>query len=129
MMKKFYKCEVCGKVIQVETPGAPVSCCGKPMVELKANSQDAAVEKHIPEVTVDGNKISAVVGSVIHPMTVEHHIEWLWLETEKGGQFWYLKPNEEPKAEFVVSIVSGRIPPYFVTSISDASLRFCAFIL
>ena len=44
-----------------------------------------------------------MVGSVIHPMTVEHHIGWLWLETEKGGQFWYLNPNEEPKAEFVVA--------------------------
>lgn len=103
MMKKFYKCEICGQVIQVETPGAPVHCCGKPMVELKANSEEAAVEKHIPEVTVDGQKITAVVGSVIHPMTEAHHIGWVWLETEKGGQFWYLKANEEPKAEFIVA--------------------------
>ena len=104
MMKKFYKCPICGKVVQVETDAfGKLHCCGKPMEELKANSQEAAVEKHIPEVSVDGNIVTAVVGSVIHPMSVEHHIGWLWLETEKGGQFAYLDPENEPKAQFVVA--------------------------
>lgn len=103
-MKKFYQCEICKKLVQVESDGAGVLvCCGKPMQELNANSTEAAVEKHIPEVSVNGSVISAVVGSVIHPMTEAHYIDWLYLETEKGGQFHYLNPNEEPKAEFVLA--------------------------
>ena len=104
MTKKFYKCEICGKIAQVETEGpGKLFCCGKPTVEMNANSTEAAVEKHIPEVTVNDNVITAVVGSVIHPMTEAHYIDWLYLETEKGGQFAYLKPDEEPKAEFVLA--------------------------
>lgn len=104
MMKKFHKCEICGKIVQVETDGAGVvMCCGKPMQEMVANNTEAAVEKHIPEVSVNNNNISVVVGSVLHPATVEHHIDWIWLDSEKGGQFRYLDPTEEPRAEFVLA--------------------------
>ena len=103
-MKKFYKCPICGKIVKENTEAfGKLFCCGKPMEELKANATEAAVEKHIPEVTAEGNCITAVVGSVIHPMSAEHHIGWIYLETEKGGQFRYLNPEDEPKARFMVS--------------------------
>jgi len=77
-------------------------CCGENMVELVANATDAAGEKHVPVVSVDGNTINVSVGSVAHPMIEEHFIEWIYLETEKGGQMKFLKPGEEPKASFVL---------------------------
>lgn len=78
-------------------------CCGQPMTVLNANTVDASVEKHTPVVTVDGNKVIAVVGSVEHPMVDVHYIEWIYVETNKGGQRKALNPGEAPKAEFVMA--------------------------
>lgn len=101
---KFYVCEHCGnKVTFVEDKGVPVVCCGQNMTELVANTTDAAVEKHVPEVTVEGNKVVAFVGSVEHPMVAEHFIQFVALETEKGSQIKYLNPEEKPEAVFYVA--------------------------
>ena len=43
------------------------------------------------------------VGTVIHPMLEEHHIGFIWLETELGGQRRSLVAGDEPKATFVVA--------------------------
>ena len=67
-----------------------------------ANATDAAREKHVPVVTVEGNTVSVTVGSVEHPMTEEHYITWIYLETEKGGQRKALKPGEAPSATFTL---------------------------
>ena len=56
-------------------------CGGKPMKSLIANTTDAAQEKHVPVVEVEGNKITIKVGSVPHPMTPEHLIAWIYLQT------------------------------------------------
>lgn len=100
---KFFVCRHCGNLMTlVNDSGVPVKCCGENMQELVANSTDAAGEKHVPVVSVDGNTISITVGSVAHPMADEHYIEWIYLETEKGGQIKHLKPGEEPRASFVL---------------------------
>ncbi len=64
---------------------------------------DAAAEKHVPDVAIDGDKVTVKVGSVEHPMLDAHYITFIYLETEKGGQIKYLKPGEEPKAEFLLN--------------------------
>lgn len=71
--------------------------------ELKAAATDAALEKHVPAVTVEGDKVHVVVGSVEHPMTEEHWITSIILETENGFQKKDLNPSDAPKAEFVVT--------------------------
>ena len=63
---------------------------------------DAAVEKHVPVVTVEGQKVVVEVGGVEHPMVEAHYIEWIVLETEKGYQKVDLKPEQAPKAEFAL---------------------------
>lgn len=99
----FYKSPVCGKIAMVLTGGqGELICCGEPMVELKANSTDAATEKHVPAVTVEGNRISVVIGSVVHPMTDAHSIQWIALETKKGFQMAHLKPEDQPTALFLL---------------------------
>ncbi len=92
---KFYKCEHCGNIITfVEASGVPVVCCGEKMHELVPNTVDAAVEKHTPVVQVEGSTVKVTVGSVPHPMTEEHYIAWVALETKKGTQVKQLKTGE-----------------------------------
>ena len=103
MSGKFYVCDVCGNIIQkVEDSKVPVVCCGKPMRELVPNTTEAATEKHLPVVTIDGNTVKVVVGSVEHPMVDVHFIEWISIQTKFGNQRKVLKPNEEPKATFAL---------------------------
>ncbi len=100
----FYRCGKCGNFVTFlgEKKATPV-CCGEPMTEVIANTTDAAVEKHVPVITVDGNKVTVRVGSVNHPMLEEHYIQFIILETKKGCQKKDLKPGEEPAATFVLT--------------------------
>ena len=100
---KFYICEKCGNIITlVEASGAPVSCCGQRMTELKAGTVEASREKHIPVAVVEGHKVKVSVGSVAHPMSEEHNIAWVYLETDKGHQIKYLASSEAPEVEFAI---------------------------
>lgn len=104
MDKVFHRCKHCGNVIEkVHDGGVPVVCCGEKMTDMKANTVDASLEKHTPVVTVDGNKVHVVVGSVEHPMLEEHYIQLIHLETTRGSQRKLLKPEEAPVAEFVLA--------------------------
>ncbi|NPD31416.1 desulfoferrodoxin [Eggerthellaceae bacterium zg-1084] len=97
----FYLCEENGVVVaQLRAGEVELSCCGKPMKKLTANTTDAATEKHVPAVTVEGDVLTAVVGEVEHPMLDEHYITFLCVETESGLLFEELKPGQEPKATF-----------------------------
>ncbi len=102
MATKFYKCRHCGNVIQkVVDSKVPVVCCGEKMEELIPNTVDASGEKHLPVVTkLDGNRLKIEVGSVAHPMTPEHHISFIYVETEKGG----IRVDLSDKPEAVVAL-------------------------
>ena len=69
---------------------------------LDSSTAEGAGEKHLPVVEKDGRKITVKVGSVFHPMTEEHSIGWIFLETRQGGQFRKLDPKSEPVGEFVL---------------------------
>jgi len=83
--------------------GVPLECCGQEMTELIPNTVEASAEKHIPAVTVSGNSIEVQVGSVEHPMTEEHFIAFVYLETECGGQRKILKAGDTPKVTFLIA--------------------------
>ena len=101
---KFFKCAKCGKIVAIVKESAcPTVCCGADMKEIVANTVDAAQEKHVPVYTVNGNVVDVNVGSVAHPMTEEHLIEWVMLETEQGNQRKPLKAGQEPKVSFAIS--------------------------
>lgn len=101
---KFYLCEHCKNLIgMVDNKGVPLMCCGQKMTALEPNTVDAAVEKHLPVVEKNGNVIKASVGSVEHPMTEEHLIQWLYLETNNGGQRKNLAPAKAPVVEFLLA--------------------------
>lgn len=99
---KFYKCLHCGQVLYsvVDAPVTP-QCCGEKMVELKAGSTDAATEKHVPSLAIEGDRLVARVGEVAHPMLEEHSIQFIAVDYGNGSvSFAYLKPGDEPVAEF-----------------------------
>lgn len=103
---KFYVCRHCGNIIAyAHESGAKVVCCGDPMVELVPNTTEAAHEKHLPVIEVNGTHVKVTVGSVLHPMLDVHYIEWIALETKSGNQRKVLKPGMQPVAEF--ELVAG----------------------
>ena len=102
--KKFYICKHCGNMIgMIKSSGVNVVCCGDPMTELKPNTVEASQEKHLPVVTIEGNIVKVKVGSVEHPMTEEHHIAWIYLETEQGGQRKKLAVGSKPEGDFALA--------------------------
>ena len=100
----FYKCEKCVNFVAFidKKPCVP-QCCGQPMKELVAGETDGAVEKHVPAVTVDGNRVHVEVGSTLHPMEEKHYIQFICLETETGFSLKKLAPGEAPVADFLLT--------------------------
>ena len=70
--------------------------------ELTANTVDAAQEKHVPVIEINGETVTVKVGSVEHPSLDAHYIEWIVLVTETGFQMKWLKPGMKPEAVFKV---------------------------
>ena len=100
----FYICEKCGNLVgAIHESGVPMKCCGQNMTKIEAGVVEASREKHIPVAVVEGDKVIVTVGSVEHPMAPEHSIEWVYLQTDKGGQRKALNPGEAPKAVFALA--------------------------
>ncbi len=103
-MSRFFICEHCGNIIGlIHDAGVPMMCCGQKMKKLEAGVVEASREKHIPVVTVENNLVKAVVGEILHPMTEEHNIAWVYLETDRGGQRKSLTPDSSPEVVFALA--------------------------
>ncbi len=102
-MPKFYICNKCNSVLELDgNADINLNCAEENFKELEAGVVEASLEKHIPVVAVDGDKVTVRVGSVEHPMTDAHLIEWIYLETEKGAQKKKLTSADKPYAEFIL---------------------------
>ena len=109
-MSVFY---LAGKSHIVEVYGdeeLELACGGAPLKELKANTVDAAQEKHVPVPTYDAakNEVRVSVGAVAHPMTEAHLIDWVMLVTKKGAQRVALTAADAP--EVVFRLADGDAP-------------------
>ena len=101
---KFYICEKCGNLVgSIHESGVAIKCCGQNMTKLEAGVVEASREKHTPVAVVEGDKVIVTVGSVAHPMVPEHSIEWVYLQTDKGGQRKCLTPGAEPCVIFALN--------------------------
>jgi len=97
----FKKCNTCGNIVNfIVNAGPLIICCGKEMEMLKPGTIDASHEKHVPHVESNDNTMKVQIGSTIHPMTAEHYILFIYVQTDKGGQMKYLAIDDEPTAEF-----------------------------
>lgn len=98
---EVYKCELCGSIVEVLTGGGGnLACCGQDMDLLTENTTDAAVEKHVPVLSKTDEGLLVSVGSVDHPMTEEHFIEWIELLVDGVSNKTFLTPGEKPQACF-----------------------------
>lgn len=101
---RFFICKHCGNLVgMIHNSGVPIICCGEPMSELIPGSVDASLEKHVPVVTVEGNTVTVAIGSVAHPMTEEHYIQWVYLQTTAGGQRKCFSPGDAPTVTFALT--------------------------
>ena len=103
MKQKFYICKHCGNIVaMIRDAGVSLMCCGEKMHELIPCTTEASNEKHIPVYEKEGNTVHVAVGAVEHPMTPEHYIEWICLESEHGVQYTHLDPSDKPRAKFAL---------------------------
>lgn len=101
--KQIYKCEICGNIVEVVHEGAgELVCCGQLMKLMEENTVDAAIEKHVPVIEKTEKGVKVKVGSVEHPMTEEHYIEWIEIIVDRKAYRQDLKPGDKPEAEFCI---------------------------
>ena len=100
---EVYQCKHCGNIVEVLHGGkAPLVCCGEPMKLLREGQTDGATEKHVPVIEKTENGYKVKVGSVDHPMTEAHWIEWIELIADGVSYKKFLDPSDAPEAEFCV---------------------------
>lgn len=98
---KFYYCPICGNVIGlIDGDMEHVTCCGKPMEQLVANTTDAATEKHVPTYEKVEDEIVVRVGEVEHPMVKEHYIMWIALVSDNRTTRVRLFPEQSTETRF-----------------------------
>lgn len=117
---RILRCNTCGNIIAFhEDSGVTPQCCGHQMEELKFNEADASLEKHLPYVRTEhvskpdhcnGTKfthrddcntfVTVKVGETPHPMTDDHYIEWICLETNCGTHTRYFDPGDDAENTF-----------------------------
>lgn len=110
---KFYICPETQTVVEVVAgQPAPLTIDGKPMEELVPNSTDAAVEKHMPVLSVENGVLKVSVGEVEHP-SIEKH--WIPFVAVKAGDLVLrrsINATEKPVAEFPLGSYKGEVEVY-----------------
>ena len=103
MEKEFFICNHCGNIItKLTDKKVPVFCCGEKMNQIQAGTIEASAEKHIPVCVVEDRIALINIGSIEHPMTNEHYIEWVVIHTNKGEHFAHLSPQDKPFVKFAL---------------------------
>ena len=98
---KLKRCLKCGALVKVikdcNCKDCGIKCCGDAMNEVKANSVDAAFEKHVPTYERKDGKLIVTVN---HVMESEHYIEWICLLTKNKEEYRYFNSSDELVCEF-----------------------------
>lgn len=86
-VNEVYKCDLCGNIVMVVHAGVGILvCCGQPMILMaERTSENEGTEKHVPVAEEDVSKLAVKVGTVEHPMSKEHYIEWIEVEEDNGN--------------------------------------------
>lgn len=111
---RFYRCKVCGNIVQVFIEGAgELVCCGEEMELLEAKTADIGSEKHVPvfEILEDGTTVIKV-GSEPHPMESGHYIQFIETTSKdnKKIELEFFEPDQI--AQMKVKIDSGKAFEY-----------------
>lgn len=100
MEERFFFCNACGNLfIAAIASGVIPYCCGDEMEMLEPNTTDGNKEKHLPVVCCNSDhSLTVKVGSEPHPMTSQHNIRFICLETDTEVIVRYLKEDDPPEA-------------------------------
>ena len=100
---QVYVCEICGNTVEMVREGAgELVCCGQPMTLQDEQTADSSKEKHVPVIEKVEHGIKVTVGSVPHPMTDEHYIEWIEVVADGKAYREFLNPGDAPEAVFCI---------------------------
>lgn len=98
---RVYRCPICGNILELlDGDMNHVNCCGNAMEEMKINTTDASLEKHVPVYEKIENEIVVRVGEIEHPMEKEHYIMWIAEASENKIIYVRLHPDKVPEARF-----------------------------
>ncbi|MCI1858605.1 MAG: class II SORL domain-containing protein [Sporolactobacillus sp.] len=108
---QFYICSTCNNLVigkKYSKSKTLLYCCGQEMKELNPQTSGENSELNLPILKFicdpSYNRSAIVtVGTPPHPMTSDHHIEWIYLRTAQGGQFKYLNLNQPPQVTFALA--------------------------
>lgn len=100
MEERFYFCETCGNLLFAAIASGVIPyCCGDQMTLLQPNTTDGKHEKHLPVCTVSSDHCMTVrVGAEPHPMSTEHNIRFVCLETDSEIIVHYLEVDGPAEA-------------------------------
>jgi superoxide reductase len=112
-LNMIFKCNACKNVVEMVSLGnGRLICCGDPMHELKEITDDQGSEKHIPMIEETESGVKVIVGSIPHPMEIEHSIHFIEIIDGKKVYRKNLKPGEDPTAEFPIKSKGIKIRAY-----------------
>lgn len=99
---RFFYCPECNQVhIRLIDSDKPIVCCENPVEELVNNPISDELDEHKPTIRKIGNFVTITVDH--HPMLDIHHLLFIFLETNQGFQYKYLKQDSLPKVEFILA--------------------------
>lgn len=102
-LNQIYKCNICGNIVEVLYTGkGQLVCCDQPMELLQEKTEEEGQEKHVPVIEKTETGIKIKIGSIPHPMEDSHYIEWIEIIADGRVYRKFLKPDDEPKAEFEI---------------------------
>ncbi|MDR2527198.1 MAG: desulfoferrodoxin FeS4 iron-binding domain-containing protein [Rickettsiales bacterium] len=98
----IFKCDICGMMVEINVQGGgKLVCCGENMSLVETNTVDASQEKHIPSIEKRDDGFLVKIGSIPHPMTVEHYIQFVEIITESGKSYkQFIEPTSIPEVFF-----------------------------
>jgi len=103
---EFYKCQVCGNLVEILNSGVgELVCCSQPMnLLIPHTTEDQYMnDHHLPviEESEDGEKLIRI-GSTQHDMSEEHHIEFIETisKDQKNVHLKFLDLGERPIIDY-----------------------------
>ena len=104
----LYKCCVCDTLAEVlDQKGPEQICCGRAMTPMLGRSTGMGEHIHLPVLSWCDGSIDISVGRQRHPMSNNHHIQWIEFVAEGQSHRRFLKVGQPPEVTFGIQSDCG----------------------